>query len=76
MSAYLDTNVALWLYAGNTERLSTRAANAINSESLAICPIVLMEIKYLHEIGRITIPKPSGKVVGPELAPNSPRTAG
>lgn len=55
MSAYLDTHVALWLYAGNTERLSTRAANAINSESIAICPIVLMEIQYLHEIGRITV---------------------
>ena len=55
MSAYLDTHVALWLYAGDTDRLSARAANSINRESLAICPIVLMEIQYLHEIGRITV---------------------
>lgn len=55
MSAYLDTHVALWLYAGDTGRLSPRAATAINREPLAISPIVLMEIQYLHEIGRITV---------------------
>ena len=54
MSAYLDTHVVLWLYAGSVERLSKRAASAINRESLAICPVVLIEIQYLHEIGRIT----------------------
>lgn len=54
MTAYLDTHVALWLFAGDTDRLSTRAAGAINRESLAICPIVLLEIQYLYEIGRIT----------------------
>ena len=55
MSTYVDTHVALWLYAGDTERLSVRAAAAINREPLSICPIVLLEIQYLHEIGRITV---------------------
>ena len=55
MSTYVDTHVALWLYAGDTERLSARAVAAINREPLSICPIVLLEIQYLHEIGRITV---------------------
>ena len=56
MSAYLDTHVALWLYAGETQRLSKRATDTINRESLAISPLVLLEMQYLREIGRITVP--------------------
>ena len=54
MSAYLDTHVALWLYAGETARISARAAALINSEALAVSPVVLLELGYLREIGRIT----------------------
>ena len=55
MSAYLDTHVVLWLYAGETQRLSKRAADTVNRESLAISPLVLLEMQYLREIGRITV---------------------
>lgn len=55
MSAYLDTHVTLWLYAGEVARISKRAAAAINDEPLAISPIVLLELQYLHEIGRTTV---------------------
>jgi PIN domain nuclease of toxin-antitoxin system len=55
MSAYLDTHVALWLYAGETQRVSKRAAAAINREPLALSPVVLLEMQYLREIGRITV---------------------
>ena len=55
MSAYLDTHVALWLYAGESQRLSKRAADTINRESLAISPLVLLEMQYLREIGRIKV---------------------
>ena len=34
MSAYLDTHVTLWLYAGETARISKRAATLINKEAL------------------------------------------
>ena len=54
MSVYLDTHVTLWLYSGQTERLSKRAANLINRERIGVSPIVLLELQYLHEIGRIT----------------------
>lgn len=53
MSAYLDTHVALWLYAGQTERISARAASLINQERIGVSPMVLLEIQYLQEIGRV-----------------------
>ena len=53
MSAYLDTHVALWLYAGETGRISKRAATLINRESMLASPIVLLELEYLREVGRV-----------------------
>ena len=53
MSAYLDTHVTLWLYAGETARISKRAADLINGEALLASPIVLLELQYLREIGRL-----------------------
>ena len=55
MVTYLDTHVALWLYAGETSRISKRAAAAINQEVLLVSPMVLLELQYLREIGRITV---------------------
>ena len=54
MSVYLDTHVALWLYAGQTERISMRATNLINHERIGVSPMVLLEMQYLQEIGRVT----------------------
>ena len=54
MSAYLDTHVTLWLYAGETARISKRAADLINGEALLASPIVLLELQYLREIGRLS----------------------
>lgn len=54
MSAYLDTHVTLWLYSGQTERLSKRATNLINRERVGVSPVVLLELQYLWEIGRVT----------------------
>jgi PIN domain nuclease of toxin-antitoxin system len=53
VSAYLDTHVTLWLYAGETARISKRAAALINREALLASPIVLLELQYLREIGRL-----------------------
>ncbi|MBI4191292.1 MAG: PIN domain-containing protein [Betaproteobacteria bacterium] len=58
MSVYLDTHIAVWLYCGQTERLSKRAASLINREQVGVSPIVLLELQYLREIGRVTaLPK-------------------
>ncbi len=55
MSVYLDTHVALWLYAGQIERISKRAAVLLNAEQLSISPVVLLELQYLQEIGRLSV---------------------
>ncbi|MBI3053784.1 MAG: transposase, partial [Betaproteobacteria bacterium] len=54
MSAYLDTHITLWLYSGQTERLSKRATNLINQERVGVSPVVLLELQYLREIVRVT----------------------
>lgn len=54
MSAYLDTHITLWLYSGQIERISKRAANLINRERIGVSPVVLLELQYLREIGRVT----------------------
>ena len=53
MSAYLDTHITLWLYSGQTQRISERAANLINREQIGVSPVVLLELQYLQEIGRV-----------------------
>ena len=52
---HLDTHVALWLYAGDIERLSTTARNRIESDEVAVSPIVQLELQYLKETDRITV---------------------
>jgi PIN domain nuclease of toxin-antitoxin system len=50
---YLDTHVAVWLYAGKAELLSAPAADAMRSNDLLISPMVLLELQYLNECGRV-----------------------
>lgn len=52
---YLDTHVMVWLYAGDKTLFSSRAENLIEENELAISPIVLLELQYLHEIGRLLV---------------------
>lgn len=52
---YLDTHVAAWLYAGQADLLSPKAAKLIEAEELRISPMVILELEYLREIGRLTV---------------------
>lgn len=52
---YLDTHVVAWLYAGATELLSGAARTAIETESLLVSPMVLLELEFLREIGRLGV---------------------
>lgn len=52
---YLDTHVVVWLYAGQLERFSDETQALLNEHDLRICPIVQLELQYLHEIERITV---------------------
>ena len=53
---YLDTHVVLWLYLRKGEGLSESARWLIEYEpEILISPMVLLELDYLHEIGRTTL---------------------
>jgi len=52
----LDTHVVVWLYAGELERFPHAALRRIEGEDeLGISPLVVLELQYLYEIGRITV---------------------
>jgi PIN domain nuclease of toxin-antitoxin system len=55
VSAYLDTHVAAWLFAGAIERLSAAAKTEIDASELLISPMVLLELEYLYERKRIRL---------------------
>jgi PIN domain nuclease of toxin-antitoxin system len=53
---YLDTHVVLWLYLRKGEGLSEQARHSIEHEfEILISPMVLLEVDYLHEVGRTTL---------------------
>jgi PIN domain nuclease of toxin-antitoxin system len=52
----LDTHVVAWLHAGLVERFPPRVRDLLEREQLAICPLVSLELQYLHEIGRTSEP--------------------
>jgi len=50
--AYLDTHVALWIAAGKLKRMSSRALALIEKAELLLPPMSLLELEYMHELGR------------------------
>ena len=53
MSSYLDTNIAIFLHAGNAARLTQRAAEQIESAELLVSSMVMLELEMLYEKGAI-----------------------
>jgi len=51
---YLDTHVVAWLYAARADLLSHRARKRIEENELLVSPMVLLELDFLREIGRIS----------------------
>lgn len=62
---YLDTHVVAWLYAGKAKLLPENIRNELVKEELLISPMVLLELQYLYEIGRVA---EKGSVVVRDLA--------
>jgi PIN domain nuclease of toxin-antitoxin system len=52
---YLDTHVVVWLFAMDIERISQRARQVIEDDDLVISPMVVLELEYLYEVGRLTV---------------------
>jgi len=57
---YLDTHVAVWLYTDKIEKFPAETLNLIENNPIRISPMVLLELGYLHEIGRV---QDSGQIV-------------
>lgn len=53
MSAYLDTNIAIFLHSGNTQRLTRRALELIESSDLLVSAMVMLELEMLYEKGAL-----------------------
>ncbi len=50
---HLDTHIVVWLFSREPEKFSTRALTLLDEHNLQISPIVRLELRYLHEIGRL-----------------------
>lgn len=53
---YLDTHVVAWMYAGEPNLLPVSVRKLLESEDLLISPMVELELQYLFESGRATVP--------------------
>jgi PIN domain nuclease of toxin-antitoxin system len=53
---YLDTHVLLWLHAGLLERFTAKGTRLLEQNDLLISPCVKLELQYLFEIGRTSLP--------------------
>lgn len=51
---FLDTHVVVWMYAGLVERFSPVCSDALEEHDLVVSPMVMLELQYLHETGRLT----------------------
>ena len=50
---YLDTHVLVALYLGLPNKLSPTARKAIEEHDLVVSPAAVLELEFLHEIGRL-----------------------
>ena len=50
---YLDTHIVCWLYEGLAEKFSLSETMAIDTGALYISPMVVLELQYLYEVGKI-----------------------
>ena len=51
---YLDTHALVWMLAGEVERFSSKGKSLVDKAELIISPMVVLELEFLYEIGRIT----------------------
>ena len=50
---YLDTHAAVWLLEGDIDWLTKAGRRAFDSAEVRVSPVVLLELQFLHELGRL-----------------------
>lgn len=53
MAIYLDTHLLVWLYSGEKHLVSDNALELIERHELFTGEVNILELEYLHEVGRI-----------------------
>jgi len=56
LSIFLDTHIVIWIYQKNLDLLSEKSREIIDANDIFISPVVILEIEYLYEIGKINTP--------------------
>ena len=51
---FLDTHVIVWLYEKDISRFSKKVTEQIETNDIAVSPLVILELEYLFEIEKIT----------------------
>lgn len=52
-ASYIDTHIVVWLHIGDLNKFSPKAINLLENSALYYSSIVILELCYLHEIGRL-----------------------
>jgi len=52
-TVYLDTHIVVWLFAKELDKLSQKVIDLIEKSELVVSPMVVLELEFLHEIGRL-----------------------
>lgn len=53
ITAYIDTNIAIFLHAGEVARLTQRATEQIERAELLVSAMVMLELEMLYEKGAV-----------------------
>ncbi len=51
----VDTHVIVWLYQGALEKIPNPVRERLDAEPLGLSPIVVLELAYLYERGRVGV---------------------
>lgn len=52
----LDTHVVVWLYADPNKLIPSTVRQRLDDEQIALSPFVILELQYLYEIEKISVP--------------------
>lgn len=62
----LDTHVVVWLYSDPEHLIPAPVRHRLDSEQLALSPFVRLELQYLYEVRKVSVP---AHTIVDELAP-------
>ena len=57
-TAFVDTNVMIWLYGGMFDKISSAAQSFIKISNIVASPMSILELRYLQEVRKISVSGP------------------